>query len=276
MRSSKILFLLLFCLITSAGTFSAQGKKKTSKRNKVSVEQTQNMLTVTVKGVKFKMVIVDGGTFTMGASDNDAEATPREKPAHQVTVNTFAIGQTEVTQELWRAVMGKTLNEGEFKGRKRPMENVAYYDCEEFIAKLNELTGKKFRLPTEAEWEYAARGGNKSKGYKYAGGNDLDAVAWYKGNSGEMTHKVAQKLPNELGLYDMSGNVWEWCSDWYDENYYSASPSLNPEGGVKSENRVNRGGHWGCDFNRLRVSDRDGDIPGTRCPMIGFRLAMTL
>ena len=177
MRSSKILFLLLFCLITSAGTFSAQGKKKTSKRNKVSVEQTQNMLTVTVKGVKFKMVIVDGGTFTMGASDNDAEATPREKPAHQVTVNTFAIGQTEVTQELWRAVMGKTLNEGEFKGRKRPMENVAYYDCEEFIAKLNELTGKKFRLPTEAEWEYAARGGNKSKGYKYAGGDDLEAVA---------------------------------------------------------------------------------------------------
>lgn len=269
-------FLLALCLIVALGIFEAQGRKKSSRRHKAKTEIQQGQQSFRVNGVKFVMVTVDGGTFTMGASDNDAEATPREKPAHQVTVNTFAIGQTEVTQELWRAVMGKTLNEGEFKGRKRPMENVAYYDCEEFIAELNKLTGKTFRLPTEAEWEFAARGGNKSKGYKYAGSNNLNTVAWYKGNSGDKTHPVAQKLPNELGIYDMSGNVWEWCSDWYDENYYSVSPALNPEGPAKSENRVNRGGHWGCDANRLRVSDRDGDIAGTRCPMIGFRLALSM
>ena len=276
MKSPKILFLLLFCFIASAVTFPAQGNKTSKRSNNVSVKQTRNKLTVTVKGVKFKMVIVDGGTFTMGASDNDNEATPREKPAHQVTVNTFAIGQTEVTQELWDAVMGKTLNENEFKGRKRPKEMLAYYDCEEFIAELNKLTGLNFRLPTEAEWEFAARGGNKSKGYKYAGGNNIGKVAWYSGNSNGKTHRVAQKRPNELGLYDMSGNVWEWCSDWYDENYYSTSPALNPEGPEKTENRVNRGGHWGCDAKRLRVSDRAGDIAGTRCPMIGMRLALSM
>ncbi len=210
----------------------------------------------------------------MGAADGDALARDCEKPAHEVTVSTFSIGQTEVTQELWKAVMGKYENHSTFKGAKRPVEMVAHFDCEEFIEKLNEMTGQKFRLPTEAEWEFAARGGNKSKGYKYPGGNIVGEVAWYSGNSKGKTHPVAQKRANELDLYDMGGNVWEWCKDYFADDYFSNSPSTNPSGPEKGSERVNRGGHWGCDEYRIRVSDRDGDIDGSCCPFIGFRLAL--
>ena len=232
--------------------------------------------TFTVKGVSFKMVGVEGGTFTMGAtSEQGSNADDDEKPAHHVTVSSFAIGQTEVTQELWQAVMGN--NPSYFKGAKRPVESVSWNDCQAFITKLNQLTGKKFRLPTEAEWEYAARGGKNSKGYKYAGSNTIDDVAWYENNadyvSDRGTRPIAQKQPNELGLYDMSGNVWEWCQDWYGSSYYSNSPQTNPTGPSSGSYRVDRGGSWDSNARGCRVSYRYYS-PGYWCNSIGLRLAL--
>lgn len=226
-----------------------------------------------VNGVKFKMIYVEGGTFQMGATpEQDSYAHVDEKPVHSVTLSDFCIGETEVTQALWKAVMGN--NPSYFKGDNLPVENVSWNDCQEFIRKLNQLTGKTFRLPTEAEWEYAARGGNKSRGYKYAGGNSIDNVAWYDDNSGNSTHPVKGKRANELGLYDMSGNVWEWCQDWYLKEYYSVSPSKNPQGPASGSIRVLRGGSWRYFTWDCRVSDRDPNGPDYRHNYYGFRLAL--
>lgn len=216
------------------------------------------------------MVHVDGGTFMMGAtSEQGSDAYEDEKPAHQVTLSSFSICKYEVTQEEWEAVMGK--NPSEFKGAKLPVEIVSWDDCQEFIRRLNELTGKQFRLPTEAEWEYAARGGSKSRGYKYAGGNDLGSVAWYCNNSGGKTHEVGQKQPNELGLYDMGGNVWEWCQDW--GGSYSSSSQTNPTGPSSGSDRVCRGGGWFYDERTCRVSSRFKNTPSISFHSLGFRLA---
>ena len=185
--------------------------------------------TIVVKGVPFTMVAVEGGSFMMGSPDDDPDAGgiySDEKPQHRVILSNFAIGQTEVTQALWKVVMGD--NPSTNIGYKKPVEQVGWDLCQTFISKLNALTGRTFRMPTEAEWEYAARGGKNSKGYKYAGSNDIDEVAWNINNSEETTHIVGTKNSNELGLYDMSGNVWEWCQDWYDWTYYSNSPEINP------------------------------------------------
>ena len=202
--------------------------------------------TYTVKGVSFDMVFVEGGTFTMGAPEE--QSIPDGKPAHKVTLSDYYIGKYEVTQALWQAVMGS--NPSEFKGDpSRPVEWVSWNDCQEFIDKLNRMTGKRFRLPTEAEWEYAARGGNRSQGYKYPGGNDGNRVAWYKYNSDEKTHPVGTKSPNELGLYNMSGNVWEWCFDWFDGHYYEYYEDVqtNPTGPSSGSYRVLRGGSYRWD-----------------------------
>ena len=180
------------------------------------------------------------------------------------------MGKYEVTQAQWKAVMGS--NPSRFKGDNLPVENVSWDDVQAFIRKLNQLTGKRYRLPTEAEWEYAARGGNKSRGYKYAGGNNIDEVAWYDGNSGERTHPVGKKRPNELGLYDMSGNVWEWCSDWYDEDYYGNSPQNNPQGPASGSSRVFRGGSWLNYAILCRSASRYYSTPDSRYGLIGFRL----
>ncbi len=231
-----------------------------------------NIETFTVNGISFKMVKVEGGTFTMGASDDDTEAFDREKPAHEVTLSSYSIGQTEVTQELWQAVMGS--NPSEFTGDlSRPVEQMSWNDCETFITKLNEMTGKQFRLPTEAEWEFAARGGNLSQGYIYAGSNTIDDVAWYSGNSSSTTHPVATKAPNELGLYDMSGNVWEWCQDWY--GAYSSAAQTNPTGPTSGSDRVSRGGCWGSLAGGCRVSYRYGSYPSYRDYILGLRLALS-
>ena len=198
--------------------------------------------TFTVGGVTFKMVAVKGGTFTMGSDDSYASA----KPAHQVTLSSYCIGETEVTQALWLAVMGS--NPSYFKGNlQRPVENVTWYGCQSFISRLNELTGRTFRLPTEAEWEFAARGGNESQGYIYAGSDTLDDVAWYDYNSwdqddGHGSHPVATKAPNELGLYDMNGNITEWVQDWLGS--YSSEAQVNPTGASTGVMRVGRGGNW--------------------------------
>ena len=174
--------------------------------------------TYEVNGVSFDMVEVEGGNYLMG--DDNSERS-NEMPAHKETIPTFHIGKTEVTQELWEAVMGT--NPSQFKGEANlPVERVTWTDCNTFISKLNELTGKNFRLPSEPEWEYAARGGNKSQGFTYPGSDNVDEVVWYRENSGDKTHPVAQKQPNELGIYDMGGNVLEWTSDKYSDNYSSS------------------------------------------------------
>ena len=229
--------------------------------------------TFTVNGVSFTMIAVEGGTFKMGAtSEQGGDADNDEKPVHNVTLSDYYIGETEVTQELWQAVMGK--NPSNFKGNKKPVEQVSWNDCQEFIKKLNQLTGKNFRLPTEAEWEYAARGGNKSQGYKYSGSNTIDNVAWYTSNSGSQTHDVKTKQANELGIYDMSGNVYEWCQDWYGSNYYSSSPETNPTGPTSGSYRVLRGGSWNNRARYCRVSYRGSYYPGFGFNYFGFRLAL--
>ena len=199
------------------------------------------------------MVLVEGGTFTMGATpEQGRSANIDEKPTHQVTLDSFSIGKYEVTQEEWEAVMGS--NPSGVKGNKLPVEMVSWDDCHEFIDKLNAMTGKHFRLPTEAEWEFAARGGNKSKGYKYSGSNDVSSIGWYNHNSDKMIHPVGLKSPNELGIYDMSGNVIEWCQDWKDE--YSKHSQTNPKGASTGYRRVYRGGGWNDEAADCRVSNR--------------------
>ena len=226
----------------------------------------------TVNGVDFTMVPIDGGTFNMGFDGEDA--FDREKPVHPVKVSSFSIGQTEVTQALWEAVMGS--NPSFWRGLNLPVEKVSWNDCQEFITKLNQLTGLNFRLPTEAEWEFAARGGNYSKGYKYSGSDNLEDVAWYKEYSEKNTHEVATKQPNELGLYDMSGNVQEWCQDYFDANYYRYSPIDNPKGALeKFYYHVYRGGSYHDITNRgCRVYFRFGTTPTASEIYRGLRLAL--
>lgn len=226
--------------------------------------------TFTVNGVQFTMVEVGGGTFTMGAtSEQGSDAWDEEKPAHEVTLSDYYIGQTEVTQALWEAVMGS--NPSDSKGGNLPVERVSWDDCQLFIQKLNQLTGKQFRLPTEAEWEYAARGGRKSRGYKYAGGNNIDSVAWCDGNSGNETHPVATKQANELGIYDMSGNVLEWCSDWCGD--YTSSSQSDPQGSSSGSFRVIRGGCYYNFARNCRVSYRISNTLDYRSGYLGLRLS---
>ena len=221
--------------------------------------------TFTVNGVSFNMVYVAGGTFQMGSNVGDYD----EKPVHSVTLSDYYIGQTEVTQELWQAVMGS--NPSDFKGAKNPVNNVSWNDCQEFIIKLNRLTGGRFRLPTEAEWEYAARGGNKSRGYIFSGSDYLGSVAWYEDNSGDEVHPIGSKSANELGLYDMSGNVFEWCSDWYGS--YPSSPQTNPTGASSGSGRVLRGGGYCFKESNCRSAFRVSIVPASRFYSWGFRLA---
>jgi formylglycine-generating enzyme required for sulfatase activity len=226
--------------------------------------------TFAVNGVSFRMVAVEGGTFRMGATkDMDPDAYGWEGPVHSVTLSDYYIGETEVTQELWQAVMGS--NPSRFIGNlQRPVEKVSWNDCRTFIGKLNELTGGSFRLPTEAEWEYAARGGNKSRGYKYSGSDNIGDVAWCAGNSDVTTHAVKTKSPNELGIYDMSGNVYEWCQDWYGD--YSSAAQTNPKGPSSGSARVYRGGSWACDAAPCRCTDRGYNPPASAYSNRGLRL----
>jgi formylglycine-generating enzyme required for sulfatase activity len=222
----------------------------------------------TVNGVSFDMVAIEGGSFMMGSNDGEAE----EKPIHRVTVNDFYMGKTEVTQALWKAVMGN--NPSYFKGDNLPVEQVSWNDVQEFIKKLNRLTGKKYRLPTEAEWEYAAGGGSTNR-TKWAGTEVEYSVvnyAWYDSNSGSQTQEVITKFPNSLGLYDMSGNVWEWCNDWYGR--YSSNDQVNPTGASSSSFRVIRGGGWSGNLPYCRVAYRKGYLPVIHSNGIGFRLSL--
>lgn len=247
---------------------------KSNENSKISHQQRE-VQTIARESVLRKiisnMVRIEGGTFTMGSeSESIGNTFFAENPLHKVTISSFSLCRYEVTQEEWETVMGS--NPSRFINTKCPVEKVSWEDCQLFIRKLNIMTGKEFRLPTEAEWEFAARGGNYSRGYTYSGGNVIDSVAWYIGNSDGQSHPVGQKCPNELGLYDMSGNVWEWCSDRAGE--YNFSFQTDPVGPSSGINRINRGGSWRYGEEYCRVSLRGNHTPVVRNCNLGLRLAI--
>ena len=214
-----------------------------------------------------EMIFVEGGTFQMGSNAGE----PDQKPIHSVTLSAFNIGKYEVTQAQWAAVMGS--NPSHFKDCEEcPVENVSWNDVQDFIRKLNAQTGKNYRLPTEAEWEFSARGGNSSKGFTYSGSNDLNAVAWNSANSESKTHSVGGKQANELGVYDMTGNVYEWCSDWY--GTYNSYSETNPTGASSGQNRVLRGGNWDICAYICRTAPRFSFNLDNRINIFGFRLVL--
>ena len=232
---------------------------------------TNEVMTFEANGVSFTMIPVEGGTFTMGATSEMENPDDNEKPTHQVTLSSYYIGETEVTQALWKAVMDS--NPSGLEGDDLPVEYVSWNDCQTFISKLNALTGKNFRLPTEAEWEFAARGGNQSRHTQYSGSSRIDDVAWNRGNSGDKMHPVKTKQPNELGIYDMSGNVWEWCQDWNGD--YSSYAQTNPTGASSGSRRVYRGGSWFYPPRLCRSSFRRYGMPEVSYRTLGLRLVLS-
>lgn len=245
-----------------------------------SKEEYSVFLSPVIQQLIDNMVHVEGGTFLMGSSfeDNNDDTDLIEKPVHQVSLSSYSMGRYEVTREEWEAVMGN--NQTEFKNNRMPVKRVSWRDCQKFIKRLNKLTDKNFRLPTEAEWEFAARGGNYSHGYRYSGSDCLDEVAWYcdncfddgAENSKDGTHVVGKKSPNELGLYDMSGNVYEWCQDRYGD--YGSSLQVNPKGPSSGAYRVLRGGCWANFEKGCTVYSRSYSAPGILHTIVGLRLAL--
>jgi formylglycine-generating enzyme required for sulfatase activity len=277
MKISVITLLVLLIMCKVQAQLNSQDLQRTgSERNSSKGINNQSnsipiLNTKILNSFSENMVEVEGGTFIMGCKDDQGkECNENERPAHKVSVNSFKISKYEVTRAQWRAVMG--ISPYIFKGCDQcAVENVSWNDLQKFLANLNNQTGRRFRLPTEAEWEYAARGGNKSQGYKYSGSNYLRIIAWYRENS-KKTKPVGQKKSNELGLYDMTGNVSEWCSDWYGEKYYEKGLEKNPQGPEIGKFRVIRGGSWLFDMNDLFVSNRDKSELGLRRYDGGFRL----
>ncbi len=266
----KYFFLLLFFLPISS----------------IYAEQPKAKLQMNVNGVKFNMIYVEPGTFTMGATTDD-DYDERQHPSHKVTLTKgYYIAETEVTQDLWEEVMGN--NPSENIGKNLPIDNVNWNDCQAFIAILNSLTGNNFRLPTEAEWEYAAKGGNKTKGFLYSGSNNPDEVAWFVVNSGDevlkdkvfllgdtnncRTHEVKKKNPNELGLYDMSGNVHEWCEDGYAD--FTPGHQYDPKGISSSKTKVIKGGYFRSPSKHCKATFRVGFEPSFSIYSYGFRLVL--
>ena len=297
---------IIAVVIASIGLngLNSSGSSNTETTNQSSQAERQEISsqTFTANGVSFDMMLVKAGTFTMGATSEMKDPWDDEKPTHQVTLtNNYYIGKTEVTQALWKAVMGKSVSQIAQEngwdtygvGDNYPMYDISWNDCKTFISKLNSATGKQFRMPTEAEWEFAARGGINSNHCQYSGSNNIDDVAWYCNNSGDnrlnldnntwdqnkvlnnhcKTHEVATKQPNELGIYDMSGNVWEWCSDYWGN--YSSSAQTNPTGSNSGSLRVFRGGSWNFDAWGCRSSYRSGSDPDYRNDGLGLRLALS-
>lgn len=262
----RILIALL--LIAAAGTRCWQGNSMMSENTTAANADAATTTFATGNIDEPDMVTVQGGRFAMGSNENN-----NEKPIHNVTLSSFKIAKYETTLAQWQMVMGSNPS-----GRKDcmdcPVTAVGWDDIQIFIKKLNTLTGKNYRLPTEAEWEYAARGGTKSKKFEYAGSNDVNAVAWTFANSSLTTHPVGQKEANELGIYDMSGNVFEWCNDWYDENYYAKSPVNDPKGPPTGPHRVCRGGNVASEPAKSRVAYRNPFKLGYGT--LGFRLASSL
>lgn len=253
----------------------AYAQKPISRKN-IKKENNSNKLQMTAENRKrimseleANMIRVDGGTFVMDAPTKVEETWGGSSKPHQVTLSPFFINKYEVTQELWQAVMGT--NPSKHKGPRKPVERISYNDIQGFLNKLNKLTGKNYRLPTNAEWEFAARGGNKSKGYSYPGSDNLSLVGWFDENSGNKTHDVGTKKPNEIGIYDMAGNVEEWCYDWAGE--YSTKPQTNPTGPTSGEYRISRGGFYCSSYHYCLVSCTSVSAPHDKGDHVGFRLA---
>lgn len=274
MKNSIVRFLMLsFVVFTTLILFSC---KKENALHPYDIQYTDTTVVFTVNGAVFTMILVEGGSFEMGATEEQGLEDPDENefPIHTVRLSSYYICQTEVTQELWVAIMGDnpSMIHGDIS---LPVDCVKWDMCEKFIYSLNELLEYKYelRMPTEAEWEFAARGGNKSKGYKYSGSNTLDEVAWYDFNSEGKTHPVGMKKPNELGICDMSGNLWEWCSDWMGN--YQPEEQTNPAGPNEGSHRIMRGGSWTYDQTFCRVSRRNYISNVIGVSNCGLRLAMS-
>lgn len=253
---------------------AAAGEQQEAER---LAEEIRRMPRTVRNGIGMEFVLIEPGTFEMGSPETESGRADNEGPVHEVTLGQpFYLGKYEVTQGQWEAVMGNNPSRFDDCGRTCPVERVSWEDAQAFIAELNRREGVgTYRLPTEAEWEYAARGGRQSGGYVYAGSNRLSSVGWYTENSGDKTHPVGRKQPNELGLYDMSGNVWEWVQDWYDDDYYSSSPATDPHGPATGARRVYRGGSWNYLARYCRAAYRNRAAPGYRNSYLGVRLART-
>lgn len=242
---------------------------------KESIPDSLQVLHIQVDSVSFDMQRVDGGVFIMGGtSEQHREVIATDLPTHTVALDAYYIATTEVTQGLWQAVMKEWYLSDEWHTPSLPITDVNWYDCQEFIRRLDSITGLPFRLPTEAEWEFAARGGNKSKGYRFAGGDGVDSVSWGLNNAGFRTHSVGEKKANELGVYDMTGNVSEWCSDWYGRYYLGTEP--NPQGATEGEWKVVRGGSFDNCKDNSHLSRREYYAPEQAMNYCGLRLALSL
>jgi len=273
MKNRYLLFATTLFVLAFSYAASAQGttgKVKPAKEVPKAAPVDPKMAEL-AKTIEAKMVLIEGGSFTMGCViPNDTECYAQERPRHTVTLNNFYMCKFDVTQKEWKALMGTTPS-GKWCA-ECPVVNVTWFDAQQFINKLNQISNKNYRLPTEAEWEYASKGGNKSHGYKYAGGNDATAVAWYDSTIAKEIHPVGQKAANELGLYDMSGDVWQWCSDWFNDKYYSNSPSNNPSGPASGTSRSVRGGSWWGPLRDCRIANRDQFPPESKDDDVGFRI----
>lgn len=257
-----VIFTLFLCLNLAQGAEKKEGKTM----QKDNVQNTAGTAT------GMELVFIKGGCYQMG--DTSGDGFDNERPVHEACIDDFYMGKHEVTQKQWTEIMGSNPSYFKDGGDKYPVEQVSWNDVQEFIKKLNQKTGKKYRLPTEAEWEYAARSGGKDE--EYAGGDDIDGVAWYNKNSGSTTHPVGMKQPNGLGLYDMSGNVWEWVADWYGDKYYNGSPKNNPKGPDSGQYRVLRGGSWNFTSGDARTTNRNWGNPGDSDNSgYGFRLVVS-
>lgn len=280
MKRNMFLYSTFVAMMCVLGMSTANAQSEEVENSGDTMRRGQDF-TETAFGLNMRMVYVEGGTFTMGCTrEQGKDCDCDESPNRKTTVSSFCIGMLEVTQGQWEKVMGTSIYQqrdsaGESTtygvGPDYPMYYVSWQEAKEFCARLSHQTGKTFRLPTEAEWEYAARGGNRSEGSKYSGGWSIDDVAWYESNSRGTAHPCGAKRANALGIYDMTGNVWEWCEDWY-ESQYLQSDNNNPKGPSLGSGRVDRGGSWEYSAKLCRISNRDFDSPSGRYRYLGFRV----
>lgn len=261
LNTVKTALIMTLLLMSVSAVYAQQSKKK---KSKIALPLVSKEL---LDSIQNNMVWITGGKFIMGNDAGEAD----ERPAYEVTVDGYAINKYPVTQRQWVAIMGS--NPSEFAGCDQcPVDKVTWDDAQRFIEILNELTGKKYALPSEAEWEYAAKGGKNWKQFRYSGSDDIDEVGWYAGNSGRKPHPVGEKMPNSIGLYDMSGNVWEWCQDWYNKFYYEQNEDNNPVGPASGSGKVRRGGSWFTQAANCKTTTRNNVKQDYADDIGGFRL----
>ncbi|MBX3239213.1 MAG: formylglycine-generating enzyme family protein [Chitinophagaceae bacterium] len=260
---------ILLSVVIGVAMLPASAQKIKKNKNKPTLEINAAAISrAFLDSIELNMVWVTGGSFIMG--DNMGEID--EKPAHEVVINGFAISKYQVTQRQWGVIMGNYESDYKICG-ECPIDNISWRDAQEFIRRLNLITGKHYTLPTEAEWEFAAKGGKDGKGYRFSGSDNIDEVGWHAGNSERHPHPVGEKEPNELGLYDMTGNMWEWCQDRYTKFYYEENIKYSPEGPSEGSGRVRRGGSWFTSARNCRTSARSSVKEDYKDNSITFRLA---